>query len=94
MHRRLTKQYLLRIQVMTTDDYNKWNFDVLYDIVEGPLLNAKRLDEAVKASKFMRRLMSFYLPFNQRFSRIKKSPASRTPSSITSIQLNYESRLI
>ncbi len=46
------------------------------DLVEGPLLNSKRLDEAVKATKFIRRLFSFFHPFNNRFSSIKRTRVS------------------
>jgi hypothetical protein len=41
---------------------------VLQDVIEGPLLNHKRMEEAIKVSKFMRKLMSFFHPFNHRFA--------------------------
>lgn len=63
----------LETQVMTTKDYTKWNYDTLLEIVEGPLLNQKRLEEAIRVSKFIRRLMSFYHPFSHRFSDISKA---------------------
>ena len=58
---------------MLTRDHTKWNFEVLTDLIEGPLLNPKRLEEAFKATKFGRRLMSFFHPFSHRFSDIKKT---------------------
>jgi rapamycin-insensitive companion of mTOR len=42
-------------------------------IIEGPLLNGKRLDEAIKASKFIKRLMSFYRPFKYKFAEIRNT---------------------
>jgi hypothetical protein len=60
-------------QVVLTRDHTKWNFEVLTDLIEGPLLNPKRLEEAFKATKFGRRLMSFFHPFSHRFSDIKKT---------------------
>ncbi len=59
-------------QVMVTRDYTKWNFDVLQELIEGPLLNPKRMEEAIRAAKFIRRLMSFFHPFSHRFSEIPK----------------------
>ncbi|KAF8736944.1 hypothetical protein AX14_013680 [Amanita brunnescens Koide BX004] len=34
-------------QVMITKDFTKWNYDTLLEIVEGPLFNHKRLEEAI-----------------------------------------------
>lgn len=49
---------------MLTKDCSKWNFDTLQELIEGPLLNPKRMEEAIKVSRFMRRLMSFFHPFS------------------------------
>lgn len=68
---------IIETQVILTKDHTKWNFDTLSEFVEGPLLNAKRMEEAIKVSKFMRRLMSFFYPFQHRFSDIKKLPVSQ-----------------
>lgn len=46
------------------------------DLVEGPLLNPKRLDEAIRATKFVRRLFSFFHPYNNRFSTVKRTRVS------------------
>ncbi|WWD20882.1 hypothetical protein CI109_105359 [Kwoniella shandongensis] len=54
-------------------DHTKWNYEIITDLVEGPLLNPKRIDEAIKATKFMRRLFSFYHPYNNRFSAVKRT---------------------
>src|SRR5882762_488513 len=53
---------------MLTKDHTKWNFEVLQDLIEGPLLNPKRMEEAIKVSRFIRRLLSFFHPFSHRFS--------------------------
>jgi large subunit ribosomal protein L17e len=63
----------LSVQVLYTKDHTKWNFDLLMEIVEGPLLNPKRLEEVFRVSKFGRRLLSFFHPLNRRFSDIKKT---------------------
>ncbi|KAH9480426.1 Target of rapamycin complex 2 subunit ste20 [Psilocybe cubensis] len=67
---------LLETLVMTTKDHLKWNFDTLQELIEGPLLNPKRMEEAIKVSRFVRRLMSFFHPFSHRFSDIKRTRAS------------------
>lgn len=58
---------------MLTREHAKWNYDTLLDLIEGPLLNSKRLEEAIKVSKFVKRLMTFFHPLSRRFSDIKKS---------------------
>ncbi|KAG9315833.1 Rapamycin-insensitive companion of mTOR, N-term-domain-containing protein [Chiua virens] len=63
---------LLETQVMLTKDNTKWNFDMLQELIDGPLLNPKRLEEAIKVSRFMRRLISFFHPFSHRFSDLPR----------------------
>ncbi|ORY28003.1 Rapamycin-insensitive companion of mTOR, middle domain-domain-containing protein [Naematelia encephala] len=59
--------------VLLGRDHTKWNYEVILELIEGPLLNAKRLDEAIKATKFIRRIFSFFHPYNNRFSSIKRT---------------------
>lgn len=61
---------ILETNVLNTVNYIKWKWDLIHRIVEGPLTNPKRLDEAIKGSKFMKRLMGFYRPFKYRFSML------------------------
>jgi rapamycin-insensitive companion of mTOR len=67
------RQLLLESNVLSSSNYSKWNWDVVLRIVEGPLTSGKRLEEAIKASKFIKRIMSFYRPFKYKFSEIKSS---------------------
>ncbi|KAJ7600701.1 Rapamycin-insensitive companion of mTOR, N-term-domain-containing protein [Mycena floridula] len=67
---------LLDTQVMLTKDHSKWKFDILQELIEGPLLNPKRMEEAIKGARFIRRLMSFFHPFNHRFSDIRRTKAT------------------
>ena len=60
-------------QVMMTKDHTKWNFDSLLDLIEGPLLNPKRMEEAIKVSRFIKRLISFFHPFSRRFSDLPRA---------------------
>ncbi|KAL7420859.1 hypothetical protein Q5752_004812 [Cryptotrichosporon argae] len=59
--------------VLLGRDHAKWNYDIIMDLLQGPLLNPRRLDEAIKATKFVRRLFSFFHPYNNRFSSIKRT---------------------
>lgn len=59
---------ILETHVLNTVNYVKWKWDLIQRIIEGPLTNPKRLDEAIKGSKFMKRLVGFYRPFKYRFS--------------------------
>ncbi|KAK4705182.1 rapamycin-insensitive companion of mTOR, partial [Phenoliferia sp. Uapishka_3] len=67
------RNLLLETQVLSTKDHTKWSMEILTELLEGPLLNAKRLDEAMRASKFMRRLLSFFAPLNYRYSDVAKN---------------------
>lgn len=60
-------------QVIVTKDFAKWNFESLQELLEGPLLNPKRMEEAIKGSRFIRRLMSFFHPFNHQFSDLPRT---------------------
>lgn len=59
-------------RVLQTKDFSKWNWNLIMELVEGPLLNVKQLDELVKSTKFIRRLLIFYRPQRLRFSAIDK----------------------
>ena len=59
--------------MLNTKSYTKWNWDILNEIIQGPLLNPKRLEEAIKVTKFMKRLLSFYRPFKYRFCEVKNT---------------------
>ncbi|QKX60682.1 uncharacterized protein TRUGW13939_07828 [Talaromyces rugulosus] len=64
------RNYILETQVLNTVNYVKWKWDLILRIIEGPLTNPKRLEEAIKGSKFIKRLVGFYRPFKYRFSMI------------------------
>lgn len=64
---------LLDTQVLNTKNYTKWRWDTLTELIQGPLLNPKRLEESIRATKFMKRLLAFYRPFTHRFSAIRNT---------------------
>ncbi|KAI1393869.1 Rapamycin-insensitive companion of mTOR, N-term-domain-containing protein [Hypoxylon trugodes] len=67
------RQLLIDSGVLGHSNPSKWNWDVVLRILEGPLMNGKRLEEAIKASKFAKRLVGFYRPFKFKFSEIKST---------------------
>lgn len=64
---------ILETQVLNTANFAKWRWDLIEKIIDGPLINPKRLDEAIKASKFIKRVIGFYRPFKYRFSDVRNS---------------------
>ncbi|KAI1769575.1 Rapamycin-insensitive companion of mTOR, N-term-domain-containing protein [Hypoxylon sp. FL1150] len=67
------RQLLIDSGVLGHSNPSKWNWDVILRIIEGPLMNGKRVEEAIKASKFAKRLVGFYRPFKYKFSEIKNT---------------------
>ncbi|EPX70512.1 rictor [Schizosaccharomyces octosporus yFS286] len=70
------RNMLAETNVLTTKNYQKWRWDTLAQIMEGPLLSHKRIDETLRTTKFIKRLLSFYKPFSDRFSSIKNTTAN------------------
>ena len=67
------RNLVLETQVLNTPNYLKWRWDYINDLIEGPLKNNKRIDETIKNSKFMKRLLGFYRPFKYRFSEARNT---------------------
>ncbi|OUM70128.1 hypothetical protein PIROE2DRAFT_37632, partial [Piromyces sp. E2] len=59
-------------QVLTDKDFTKWNWNIIQDLIKGPLMNHKRLEETIKTTKFIKRILSFYRPLSHQFSDILK----------------------
>lgn len=64
---------ILDTLVLGSSNYLKWKWDLIYDIVEGPLQNPRRLEEAIRATKFLKRLVAFYRPFKHRFADVRNT---------------------
>lgn len=76
------RNQLLESGVLSTKDFAKWTFEILFELFEGgPLLNPRRLDEAMRATKFMKRLLGFYQPYNYRYSSLRKTHVRLSSSS-------------
>lgn len=59
-------------QVLNDKDFTKWNWNIIQDLIKGPLMNHKRLEETIKTTKFIKRILSFYRPLSHQFSDILK----------------------
>lgn len=70
------RQLLIDTQVLSTKDYTKWNWESIVELLQGPLLNPRRLEEAMRGKKFIKRLVGFYRPFKHEFSDIHATKAS------------------
>ena len=71
------RSLLVDTQVTSTVNYLKWKWDIILDIIEGPLLNPRRLEDAVKGTKFLKRIMGFYRPLKWRFPNIRNTKANQ-----------------
>jgi len=67
------RQAMIDTQVPNHTQYVKWKWDLIHGLVEGPLTNPKRVEEAIKSTKFLKRLVGFYRPFKYRFSMIRNT---------------------
>ena len=71
------RSLLVETQVTSTVNYLKWRWDIIIDIIEGPLVNPRRLEDAIKGTKFLKRLIGFYRPFKYRFSDARNTKANQ-----------------
>jgi len=59
-------------QVLTDNDFLNWNWKLIKDLIKGPLMDHKRLEETIKTTKFIKRILSFYKPLSHQFSDLLK----------------------
>ncbi|KAK5458453.1 hypothetical protein LTS15_004535 [Exophiala xenobiotica] len=67
------RQAMVDSQITNHSQYVKWKWDLIHSLVEGPLTNPRRLEEAIRSPKFLKRLVGFYRPFKYRFSIIRNT---------------------
>ncbi|KAL5037102.1 hypothetical protein BDV3_006204 [Batrachochytrium dendrobatidis] len=73
-------------EVIGVKDSSKWNWDIIEEIVSGPLLNSKRFDDLIRNTKFVGRLLSFYRPSTRQFCDLPKNAQS---TKILSIGIDF-----
>jgi len=59
-------------KVLQTKDFTLWNWNIIQELLEGPLRQPKQLEELVRSTKFIRRLLVFYRPLRLRFSDVNQ----------------------
>lgn len=65
------KSMVNNIRILTIKEFEDWNWNLLFNFIQGPLRNPKRFEEVLeKNPKFLKRLMSFYRPFKFRFCKV------------------------
>lgn len=68
---------MIDTQVLSSVNYTKWNWALIQELIEGPMVNPKRLQEAMITSKFVHRLLGFLRPFKYRFSEAQNTKANQ-----------------
>eukprot|EP01102_Stenamoeba_stenopodia_P001967 TRINITY_DN11778_c0_g1_i1.p2 TRINITY_DN11778_c0_g1~~TRINITY_DN11778_c0_g1_i1.p2 ORF type:complete len:1167 (-),score=309.88 TRINITY_DN11778_c0_g1_i1:109-3609(-) len=63
------QQKLRETNVLVTKDYQRWKWDLIADLLRGPLTNPVHVTAALK-TKFIKRLLSFLRPSNGLFANI------------------------
>ncbi|KAI1432738.1 Rapamycin-insensitive companion of mTOR, N-term-domain-containing protein [Xylaria sp. CBS 124048] len=71
------RQLLLDSGVLNSTNPAKWNWTVMEKLIEGPLTNGKRLEEALKASKFIKSVIGFFRPFKYKFSEVRNTRSTQ-----------------
>ncbi|CCK69466.1 TORC2 complex subunit TSC11 KNAG_0C03620 [Huiozyma naganishii CBS 8797] len=66
------RQMVYDSRVLQTKDFTNWNWNIIQELLEGPLMNKRQLEELAKSTKFIRRLLVFYRPLRLRFSNVDK----------------------
>ncbi|WFD42759.1 hypothetical protein MPSI1_001409 [Malassezia psittaci] len=68
---------LVRDSMVTTSrEHQVWNIPIINELLDGPLQDARRFEEALFHTKLIRRLMSFLRPFSQRYAPLRADPAN------------------
>ena len=53
--------------VLQQKDFTKWNWAIILEILEGNMLTPNRLEDMLKKTKFIKRVLNFYLPSKKLF---------------------------
>lgn len=63
--------------VSTTKEFSTWNAAIIEELLDGPLHEPRRFEEALTSTKWVRRLMSFFRPSSQRYATLPQSDTGR-----------------
>ncbi|TKA65308.1 hypothetical protein B0A55_12066 [Friedmanniomyces simplex] len=68
---------MIDTQILNTVNYTKWDWPLIRELIDGPMVNPKRLQEAMITSKMVHRLLGFLRPFKYRFSDAPNTKANQ-----------------
>ncbi|KAK0930361.1 hypothetical protein LTR57_001531 [Friedmanniomyces endolithicus] len=68
---------MLDTQILNTVNHTKWDWPLIRELIDGPMVNPKRLQEAMITSKMVHRLLGFLRPFKYRFSDASNTKANQ-----------------
>lgn len=63
------RKAMVDTQIVSNRDWALWRWDLIQDIIEGPLADPVHIGEAIRFGKFMKRLVGFFRPFKGKFSK-------------------------
>lgn len=58
--------------LVTSKDFSAWNVAMVEELLDGPLHDPRRFEEALTSTKLIRRLLSFFRPSNLRFAALNQ----------------------
>lgn len=73
MDAKLFTQAVLDTGVPNHTNYTKWNWNIINNLIDGPLTSSKLLEEAIRSTKFIKRLVGFFQPLKWRFAIIRNT---------------------
>ncbi|KAK5169742.1 uncharacterized protein LTR77_005720 [Saxophila tyrrhenica] len=90
----LFKQKMTDTGVLAGVNFLKWDWPLIQELVEGPMVNPQRFLEALKQEKFIHRLLGFLRPFKFRFSHEANTKSNqryvRTACSLVKCMLQHQ----
>lgn len=63
--------------VVVTKDSSIWNIAIIEELLDGPLHEPRRFEEALTSTKWIRRLLSFFRPSHLRYATLPQNDAGR-----------------
>ncbi|WFD17900.1 hypothetical protein MCAP1_000109 [Malassezia caprae] len=63
--------------VVATKEISTWNIAIVEELLDGPLHDPRRFEEALTSTKLIRRLVSFFRPSSQRYATLPQSETGR-----------------
>ncbi|RKP00256.1 hypothetical protein CXG81DRAFT_13438, partial [Caulochytrium protostelioides] len=70
------RQMIMDTEVLGGKDFTRWRWDLIMELCQGPLHHPRRLEESIKQTKFVRRVLSFFRPSTRQFADLKRSKSA------------------